>query len=84
MFEVLVVWTTFRVPPFLPPVSDSVVGVWTPAGIEPPEFALLLDELLLEPQAASASISAPATAAATIVLSDRMGTPPLVVIVGTG
>jgi hypothetical protein len=68
----------------LPPVSDSVAGVRTPAGIAPFELALALDLLLLllEPHAASANISATAAAAATVVLSDRIGTPPLVVIGG--
>jgi hypothetical protein len=57
-------------------VSDWVKGVCTPDGL--PLLAVPL-ELLLEPHAASASTRAPATAAATINLSDRILTPPLVV-----
>src|ERR1035441_1141846 len=64
--------STVSVPPFLPPVRSAVLGVLTPAATPAPllaEFELLL----LEPHAASAIASIPASAATVIVLSDLMG-----------
>jgi hypothetical protein len=68
-------------------VSDSVSGVFTPAGTDPdPALALELELLLLllEPHAASATVSATATAASRIVRSDLIGAPPLFVVYRVG
>src|SRR5438045_31934 len=66
---------TLSVPPRLPPVSDSLAGVWTPCGIPRPVAA---DFGLLDPQAASASANSTASAASAIIRIDFIVAPPLV------
>src|SRR5437764_1494252 len=67
-------FSTCRVPPFLPPVSDCVDGLWYP-----PVPTLSLPELLdlLEPHAAMTTASATTTAAAAIALIDLIASPPV-------
>src|SRR5258708_40139521 len=69
--------STCRVPPFLPPVSDCVVGLWNPPVLtllEPPELEL---EDLLEPHAASTTASTATPAIAATVLIDLIEAPPV-------
>src|SRR5271166_3057493 len=62
---------TVSVPPRLPPVSDSVAGVWMPAATLMPEL-LGLEMLLLEPHAASPSTATPASNAGASLLIDAI------------
>src|SRR5258707_5236029 len=68
--------STCRVPPFLPPVSDCVVGLWNPpvlTVLEPLEPEL---EDLLEPHAASTTASTATAAIAPTVLIDLIESTP--------
>jgi hypothetical protein len=61
-------------------VSDCSVGDCTPGVVEPPDVAFALWELLLEPQAASATDRAVARTAIRIIRSDLIEPPPLLVV----
>src|SRR5450631_2244674 len=77
--------STCRVPPFLPPVSDCVVGFWNSPVLSFPDalgvplapLELGVELVLLDPHAASTSPSTATSAIAATDLIDLIETPPV-------